>query len=390
MTTISWNFKSAKFATTPMMSLETLRDAAVAHYKLEGEFGLRKAASLASKKPSPLLDSSLSVRLANFAQGQKLDLVRLRDPAAGDDAGVVSSGAAGGHKKVLVNVAVKVTSLPESFSESLKHSFSPSTTVAQMLQHFESKSGISFQRELAITEADGSKVDPTSMIRQGTYNVAFGDTPDNGGATAAKPSVRVYNPASDPAAAASSASSSTSDSESYEPTAAHAQAYIQVIRKQGGNGVMLTEKLRDQQKQKRIAELGSVKIRLKFPDGVYVETQYSKTDTVQSMIDTVNSVLSAPPVEFTLYQTYPRKPLQPSQTLMNDLGFLTNTLVSVEFPKIDKFDSKQVLNGSVAIEKPEKRVEKAEEEEGATKGGVPKKKSTKSTGVPKWLKLGKK
>ncbi|AOW06092.1 GLUT4 regulating protein TUG-domain-containing protein [Yarrowia lipolytica] len=450
MTTITWNFKSVKLPTTPMMPLTTLRDQAVTHFQLEGNFGLKKTSTLAAgRKPAAtLLDLNDTVRLANFAQGQKLELVRLgakktaspapvaTQPATSETNKVVApatpqnnmlspvsvtpedatestdspqtsttqpdhgftpstapastTSSTAAPKKLLVNASLSVVSLPPSFSESLHSQFPPSTTIGQMLDFFQQKSGINFQRKLDIREAeDGHKVDQESYIRQGTYNVEFMDGHEqaNESENPASKSVKVFE---------AGKSTVPTDDHDFEPTTAHAHAYISTIRKTGGTNksgsTLLTEKLRDQQRQAKINQLGSVKVRLRFPDGVYVETEYSKNDTVGSMVDTVNNVLGGDQ-KFRLWQSYPRKELNDvSLRLMTDLGFLTNTLVTVEFPGLAKFDSKAVLKPGVVVETP-KPVESD------TKGDVPSsggpstteaKPKRKMTGTPKWLKLGKK
>lgn len=445
MTTVTWNFKTVKLSTTPMMSLTTLRDQAVAHFQLEGNFGLKKTSALAAgRKPATLLDLNDTVRLANFAQGQKLELVRLGEkktaPPAAAAAAVATESAtpetnqvaapttpqnsappvatestetaqsvptepesvptsaatptststtsSPAPKKMLVNASLSVLSLPPSFSESLHSQFPPSTTIGQMLDFFQQKSGINFQRKLDIREAeDGHKVDQESYIRQGTYNVEFLDGSESTGdeANAAAKSVKVFE---------AGKSAVPSDDHDFEPTTAHAHAYISTIRKTGGTNksgsTLLTEKLRDQQKQAKINQLGGVKVRLRFPDGVYVETEYSKNDTVGSMVDTVKGVLGGDQ-KFKLWQSYPRKELTDvSLRLMADLGFLTNTLVTVEFPGVAKFDSKAVLKPGVVVEtpKPVDSDSKAEASGGSSNAQAKPKK--KMTGTPKWLKLGKK
>ncbi|KAG5366044.1 hypothetical protein CJU89_0454 [Yarrowia sp. B02] len=416
MTTITWNFKSVKLSTTPMMPLSTLRDQAVAHFQLEGNFGLKKTSALAAgRKPATLLDLNDTVRLANFAQGQKLELVKLGEkkptspPAVATGSGSnettpqenatetsgssevsESASSPAASKKVLVNASLSVLSLPPSFSENLHSQFPPSTTIGQMLDYFQQKSGINFQRKLDIREAeDGHKVDLESYIRQGTYNVEFLDGSEQaheGGNSAAK-TVKVFR---------AGKSEVPSEEHDFEPTTAHAHAYISTIRKTGGTNksgsTLLTEKLRDQQKQAKINQLGGVKVRLRFPDGVYVETEYSKNDTVGSMVDTVKGVLGGDQ-QFKLWQSYPRKELNDvSLRLMSDLGFLTNTLVTVEFPGVAKFDSKAVLKPGVVVETP-KPVESDTKSDKPSSGGsssAEAKPKKKTTGTPKWLKLGKK
>lgn len=442
MTTVTWNFKTVKLSTTPMMSLTTLRDQAVAHFQLEGNFGLKKTSALAAgRKPATLLDLNDTVRLANFAQGQKLELVRLGEKKTTPPAAVATEKAAPetntvvapatptpvtpsvatestettqtgtiesetattpstaptpttsspAPKKMLVNASLAVLSLPPSFSESLQSQFPPSTTIGQMLDFFQQKSGINFQRKLEIREAeDGHKVDLESYIRQGTYNVEFLDGSESAGeeGNAAAKSVKVFE---------AGKSAVPSEDHDFEPTTAHAHAYISTIRKTGGTNksgsTLLTEKLRDQQKQAKINQLGGVKVRLRFPDGVYVETEYSKNDTVGSMVDTVKGVLGGDQ-KFKLWQSYPRKELNDvSLRLMADLGFLTNTLVTVEFPGVAKFDSKAVLKPGVVVETP-KPVESDNKGDASSSSGGPSKAEAKPkkkmTGTPKWLKLGKK
>ncbi|KAG5357433.1 hypothetical protein CJU90_6268 [Yarrowia sp. C11] len=423
-----------------MMSLTTLRDQAVAHFQLEGNFGLKKAPSLAAgRKLATMLDLKDTVRLANFAQGQKLELVRLGEkksasptpvatqsatpdsnqtvttatpqasttPAATTESASSSGNTEPEHtitpatapasaatstapRKVLVNASVSVLSLPPSFSESLRSEFPPSTTIGQMLDFFQQKSGINFQRKLDIREAeDGHKVDVESYIRQGTYNVEFldGSEQANEAGNSGAKTVKVFE--------AGKSAVSTEDHD-FEPTTAHAHAYISTIRKTGGTNksgsTLLTEKLRDQQKQAKINQLGGVKVRLRFPDGVYVETEYSKHDTVGSMVDTVKGVLGGDQ-KFKLWQSYPRKELNDvSLRLMADLGFLTNTLVTVEFPGVAKFDSKTALKPGVVVETP-KPVESDAKGDTPSAGGssnAETKPKKKMTGTPKWLKLGKK
>lgn len=437
MTTVTWNFKTVKLSTTPMMSLTTLRDQAVAHFQLQGNFGLKKTSALAAgRKPASLLDLNDTVRLANFAQGQKLELVRLVEkktalPAAATVAtesatpetttpqnsappvppvateptetaqsvptepnsaatptSTTTTPTPPAPKKMLVNVSLSVLSLPPSFSESLHSQFSPSTTIGQILDFFQQKSGINFQRKLDIREAeDGHRVDQESYIRQGTYNVEFLDGSESIGeeGNAAAKSVKVFE---------AGKSAVPSDDHDFEPTTAHAHAYISTIRKTGGTNksgsTLLTEKLRDQQKQAKINQLGGVKVRLRFPDGVYVETEYSKNDTVGSMVDTVKGVLGRDQ-KFKLWQSYPRKELNDvSLRLMADLGFLTNTLVTVEFPGVAKFDSKAVLKPGVVVETPKSVDSDVKEEASGGSSNAQAKPRKKMTGTPKWLKLGKK
>ncbi|ANB14686.1 hypothetical protein AWJ20_2291 [Sugiyamaella lignohabitans] len=94
------------------------------------------------RRNSKALNESLPFRLSNLVPNSKLELLAKR-----------TNG-----KQVTANVKIKinVVDLPPSFSESLVGEFPNTTTIWQILKHFEKKSGINFTRRSVAVPSSGT------------------------------------------------------------------------------------------------------------------------------------------------------------------------------------------------------------------------------------------
>ncbi|KAL3624311.1 Plant UBX domain-containing protein 1 [Castilleja foliolosa] len=198
---------------------------------------------------------------------------------------------------------------------------------------------------------------------------------------------------------ASSTHSNVSDAEVtddfYEFTP---EDYYRILATKKEDKHLKTRKLRDAENFARRARMTKAVIRVRFPDNHTLEAKFHPSETIQSLVDLLNKVLTHPELPFYLYTTPPKKQLKDMSQDLYSAGFIPGAIVyfTCDVPKGDPFagpflqDDVMSLRGlEFAAEQPGPAPQPAPEL--ATTGPsvvVHEQKTTdKKIIKPKWLKM---
>jgi tether containing UBX domain for GLUT4 len=202
------------------------------------------------------------------------------------------------------------------------------------------------------------------------------------------------------------------DDADFEPTKEQAIAHQAAIQRQTRNTRLLSDKELEKQEAERqeklnaTAEKGGV-LRVRLPDGAFIQVQMLKTDTAADIYTLVSSCLSIQHEPYDLqYRSRTGQPLKMERNnkrIFQDLGFSTNELVTFlwgEKASIEARGNKNVLSQqyqqqaqTLTIEEP--AAAQSEKAEAASQGNAEGKKKVLSKAemeakVKKFLKFGKK
>jgi len=200
------------------------------------------------------------------------------------------------------------------------------------------------------------------------------------------------------------------DDTDFEPTKEQALAQLAAYQRQSRNTRLLSDKELEQQeaerqeKLKATAERGGV-LRVRLPDGAFIQVRILKTDTAAEVYDVVSSCLSVKNEPYDLqYRSRTGQPLKMernSKRVFQDLGFSTNELVT--FLWGDKASNEARANKNVLSEQHQQQAQTLKVEEpvaqqsdkSAPQGNAEGKKKMASKAdieakMKKFLKFGKK
>lgn len=423
---VQHNFSNLKVPISPGTSLNEVLIASVKHFKLEGNYEL--------KKDGKSVELDLPWRLLNYTANSKFHLVE--GPNGGNTE--CFSGTKGKKVKIRFQVQGKGTLIKEIadnepfssvmnelaneqqwqtsmeevsiqfFSKTIKFSDFHSTTLKSL--GIESPSNI---KVIVGTEDQGNKIQ-SSVLRKAEEDIQVEDTSVKSNNDKVVPDAMeeeqhefykpiIYLP---PATSISQrihdVIDNNEDDTDYELTVEHARLYQNMVAKQAGSlgGPLITKRMREQQGSKlrpNIKKIDECFIRIRFPDLTQVEAIFKTNDTIDTVYKIVAKMIKESNEKFGLYQTHPYKKLHRSNLkLVDDLGFGSKTILIFESehnitqgPFIEEAMLAKAKNITASMERKTNgninKEEKESKEPRKLKFDVQTQK-----GLPKWLKLSKK
>ncbi|KAL9226122.1 hypothetical protein vseg_001972 [Gypsophila vaccaria] len=159
-----------------------------------------------------------------------------------------------------------------------------------------------------------------------------------------------------------------------------------------------TKKLRDAETAARRSRITKAVMRVRFPDGYTLEATFHPSESIQTVFDLLNKVLSRPELPYYLYTTPPKKQIKDTTQNFFDASFVPGAIVhfSYDLPRDNEAFSAPFLqedvmslNGLDLVPEPMKE---PDESASATVPAVPapapeRRASDKKPMKPKWLKM---
>ncbi|KAK4392908.1 Plant UBX domain-containing protein 1 [Sesamum angolense] len=98
-----------------------------------------------------------------------------------------------------------------------------------------------------------------------------------------------------------------------------------------------TKKLRDAEEAARRSRMTKAVIRVRFPDNHTLEASFHPSETIQSLVDLLNKVVTHPEFPFYLYTTPPKKQIKDMSQDFYSAGFVPGAIVyfAYDVPKGD-------------------------------------------------------
>ncbi|XP_011098826.1 plant UBX domain-containing protein 1 [Sesamum indicum] len=128
--------------------------------------------------------------------------------------------------------------------------------------------------------------------------------------------------------AASATPSNASDIEEtddfYEFTA---EDYYRILATKKEGDACRTKKLRDAEEAARRSRMTKAVIRVRFPDNHTLEASFHPSETIQSLVDLLNKVVTHPELPFYLYTTPPKKQIKDMSQDFYSAGFVPGAIV---------------------------------------------------------------
>lgn len=178
-----------------------------------------------------------------------------------------------------------------------------------------------------------------------------------------------------------------------------AEDYYRTLSSKKDDKTMKTRKLREAEQAARRARITKAIIRICFPDNYTLEVKFHPSETLQSLIDLLQKVVSRPELPFYIYTTPPKKQVKDMSQDFYSAGFAPGAIVyfSYDLPMGDDSANANLgpflqddilsLNGLDLIQEEVKQVQSAPEPvvEQPTPNAQ-EKPSEKKPVKPKWFK----
>lgn len=434
---VQYKFSNLKVPVSPGTTLNEVLIASVKHFKLEGDYQLRK-----DGKPVEL---DLPWRLLNYTANSKFDLLE-GSPVANNTKGAV----VGKRVKIRFQVQGKGTIIKEipnnePFSlimDQLCKEQQWTTPMDQVYVQFFSKN---------IKSADFNFTTLRSLGIESPSNIKVilgpGDQTDNNPLKKSKISEESTNSENIPEPEDSNLKTDSNKSPSvseehvkkqelhkpivylppdtsisqrvhedidknlddidYELTVDHAKLYQNMVAKQAGSlgGPLMTRRMREEQESRLKSNINKITeciIRIRFPDLTQIEVIFKADDTINTVYNVIEEMITNENEKFGLYQTHPHKKLDRSELkLVDDLDFRSKTILVFETEQptnTGPFIKKNILENGINISN---SIDPQLNQNGTSQDDdieVPIKKEMKKSTfssqnpqkIPKWLKLSKK
>ncbi|RZC74555.1 hypothetical protein C5167_050035 [Papaver somniferum] len=179
-----------------------------------------------------------------------------------------------------------------------------------------------------------------------------------------------------------------------------AEDYYRTLSSKKDDKTMKTRKLREAEQAARRARITKAIIRIRFPDNYTLEVKFHPSETLQSLIDLLQKVVSRPELPFYIYTTPPKKQVKDMSQDFYSAGFAPGAIVyfSYDLPMGDDSANANLgsflqddilsLNGLDLIQEEVKQVESAPEPvvEQPTPNAQEVTPSEKKPIKPKWFK----
>ncbi|KAK4417858.1 Plant UBX domain-containing protein 1 [Sesamum alatum] len=116
-----------------------------------------------------------------------------------------------------------------------------------------------------------------------------------------------------------------------------AEDYYRILATKKEDKYLKTKKIRDAEEAARRSRMTKTVIRVRFPDNHTLEASFHPSETIQSLVDLLNKVVTHPELPFYLYTTPPKKQIKDMSQNFYSAGFIPGAIVyfAYDVPKGD-------------------------------------------------------